>query len=174
MKFQITIILKILPAIGILILNGCYPDGQWQENDMPFEKAPVERAMPYDILEQNIFNTDYTAIVVIKKGRILEKRNWFFKDQGYVNHIYEADVLESIKGKIPNFITYSKMVEASTELSLPKYPLIVSLCASESEGNVFYLPDNGYETVASDSLVKFAKRVKDMQIEKSQSENVCK
>lgn len=137
--------------------EGCIGEDAWQENDKPIITVSEKNIMPRELMKKNILETDFTAVVVIKKGKVLEKTSWIFGNQGYVNHIYQAEVVDIIKGEAQSdIITYSVMAEAASEISLPNYPLIVSLC--QGKDSIFYMPDNGYESPASEPLILFSKK----------------
>lgn len=130
----------------------------WVENTTPKGDPPPDAAFPADLLDGNIPDTDYTAIVTVERGKVQWHDDEPPKPTGYVNHIYEAKVLETIRGERHDQIVYSEMAEASFQPRLPGYPLIVSLCRGGAPGE-YFVPDNGYVGAATPELIERAKRV---------------
>lgn len=163
---------KHLVAFTLLLL-GCSSDSDWTINEKEFITAPQEMAMPIELFKENIETTNYTAVVLIKKARILKKPVWplyYFSD--YLNHFYEADVLETFKGPEYKKITYSVMAEAELEPFLPNYPIVLSLCGSNESG--YYVPDNGYKSAASDLLIDVGRSFKSGNKPFKTNINACK
>jgi hypothetical protein len=159
-------IVLVITCIGFWY--GCKSDG-WIENRAPMGVAPKDQGIPEGLLNENIETTDYSAIVFVEKGMFHDSSRLKRKLGGYVNHIYRARVLETIRGPQHAYVTYSVMAEADIDPILPNYPVLVSLCGSEKTG--FYVPDNGYEIPATDSVKArariFVKQPKKSALKKS-------
>lgn len=122
------------------------------------DSLSVERSW----LTNNFHETNYTAIVRITRGRI-EDVNGRPTDatRGYVNHVYEAKVIEQIRGVPLKTVRYYVMADAGIPLHLPAYPTVVSLCsARKSKYNRYFTPDNGYTLPLSKSLYETVSRLK--------------
>lgn len=131
---------------------GC---GGWIENRAVMkQEAPSEAGIEPDLVRANIETTDYSAIVFIMRGKVKEK-SALRRLGGYVNHIYQARVLETIKGPRYETITFSVMAESDIDPILPEYPMVVSLCGSGP--HALYVPDNGYELPATSVLAAAAR-----------------
>ena len=169
----ITRFLPITYLISVcLFFIGCQNKSDWLINEKPIIEAPQNHAMPADFLRANISRTDYTALVFIKKAKIEGNVWWNFNTQGYVDHIYQAEVIETFKGPRHDQITYSVMAEANSELRLPNYPIVVSLCYLE--GEKFYVPDNGYVSAAPESLIQYARELSRQKSSATRKTSVCK
>ena len=129
------------------------PDPLWVANTASMTDADDTSGMPAGLLKDNIKTTAYTAVVRITEARVDDPHPGF----GYVNHVYRAEVLEIFRGVSEKTIEYRVMAERDIQLSLPAYPIIVSLCGDDDKG--FYVPDNGYTTPAAKSLIAVARRV---------------
>ena len=152
---------------------------EWIHTTQTPQTAPQHMAMPPELLQQNIMTTAYTGVVLPIKVKVTTsnggKPSAFATD--YVNHIYHAKVIETIKGPVLEEITYAVMAEARIAPRLENYPIIVSLCGSAQQG--FYIPDNGYESAAPEALIqqarKFAARVASEKLtDEKTAISVCK
>lgn len=141
----------IVIALVLILLTSC--DG-WVENRSVMKPAPENEDISPDLVRANIATTDYSAIVFVEKGRVKEKSP-LRRLGGYVNHIYRARVLETLRGPRYERITFSVMADSDIDPILPGYPVIVSLCGRGPEA--LYVPDNGYELPASPALTKAAR-----------------
>ena len=121
--------------------------------------------MPKSLLLDNIRTTDYTAIVHIVRAAIIDKG----KLRNYVRHLYEAEVIETIKGGKHKYITFTLMAESGIALNLPTYPIVVSLCSGHSR---YYVPDNGYVSGAPKTLIEAA-RNEILHPNTAKYENIC-
>ncbi len=140
----------------MLILVGCTYDGDWIINEKQMTEASQEMAMPIEYFKENIETTNYSALVYLKKARVLRKPVWPFNNlSDYLNHMYEAEVIETFNGVEHKEIMYSVMADADIEPYLPNYPIIISLCGSNETD--YYVPDNGYISAASDLLINFGR-----------------
>lgn len=150
----------------------CSPSPRWLENkNRQMTGAPEQNAIPPDLLEDNMKTTRYTYLVFIEKAMVTGERGGPPKTYGYVNHVYNARVIEVFKGPKLDRVTYSVMADADIKPSLPAWPMIVSLCGSEKEG--FYVPDNGYVSPAVDSLVAKARRLSKKNTGPDRGKGVC-
>ncbi|MCP4137755.1 MAG: hypothetical protein GY754_42720 [bacterium] len=165
-SISITIIVIILLTIGMAACKQ-QPQNQWVLNTSDFVTPPEDRAFSTELLKGNIETTDLTVMVEIKKARVEGANGGKPEPQGYVNHIYYAKVLETFKGKTENFITYSEMADAEMKPSLKNYPIIVSLCSPKNKK--YHIPDNGFVSPATASLVKYAKTLKNEKKSKKKS-----
>jgi hypothetical protein len=151
--------MKIDTSIQVIIavlfsLSLCVNCGGWVNNRAVMKEAPEESDLAPDLVRDNIDTTDYSAIVYKLKGRVKEAPGRRGKG-GYVNHIYRARVLETIKGPRYDSITFTVMAERDIRLILPDHPVIVSLCGKG--GDVLYIPDNGYELPATPVMKQTAR-----------------
>ncbi len=158
--------LPIVIAFVLALLPAC--DG-WVENRAVIkQQAPANDDLSPDLVKGNMATTDYTALVQILRGRVKEKTP-LRRLGGYVNHIYQAQVIETIKGPRYEIISFSVMADSDIRLILPDYPVIVSLCGAGSDK--FYVPDNGYELPATPALTAaardFARKLKIAASQKS-------
>lgn len=135
----------------LVLLPSC---DTWTENSSVMKVAPEYEGITPDLVRANIATTDYSAIVFIEKGKVKEKGP-LRRLGGYVNHIYRARVLETLRGPRYERITFSVMAESDIDPILPGYPIIVSLCGTGPDA--LYVPDNGYELPASSALAKAAR-----------------
>ncbi len=126
----------------------------WTENRFVMKPAPENEEISRDLVRDNIAATDYSAIVFVEKGKVKEKGP-LRRLGGYVNHIYRARVLETLRGPRYERITFSVMADSDIDPILPYYPVIVSLCGKS--GDALYVPDNGYELPATPSLAAAAR-----------------
>ena len=165
--------LPILPLILIASMSSC--DSRvappWIENNRHMTAAPERDAVPAGLLEDNMKTTRYTYRVTIRRARVTGERGGPPKPRGYVNHVYDAIVLETFKGPAKQRITYAVMADADIKPSLPGYPLIVSLCGSDERG--YHVPDNGYVFPASDSLTALARRFSKKNPGSRSGESIC-
>jgi hypothetical protein len=136
----------IVIALVLILLLSC---GGWVENRTVMKQAPENEDISPDLVRANIATTDYSAIVFIQKGKVNENPV-LRRLGGYVNHIYRARVLETLRGPRYETITFSVMAESDIDPILPQYPVIVSLCGKSRDA--MYVPDNGYELPASTRL----------------------
>lgn len=135
---------------------------EWIENtseEVPF--AADSLAPEVSWLAGNFYDTDFTALVRVKQGRIEDVLGRPTDEKrGYVHHVYEAEVLEQFRGEKRKSVVYYVMADAGMPLRLPAYPLIVSLCSSQkSRYNRYFTPDNGYTLPASRVLVDEVKKL---------------
>jgi hypothetical protein len=147
---------RTLKIVTLLFISALFAacDG-WVENRAVMKQlAPENVDITPDLVKANIATTDYSAIVYILKGRVKEKSP-LRRLGGYVNHIYQARVLETIRGPRYDRITFSVMAESDIDPILPDYPVIVSLCGKVSDA--MYVPDNGYELPATPVLTAAAR-----------------
>ena len=100
--------------------------------------------------------TSLTALVRVERAVVTGPGGGAPPARGYVNHRYEARVLETYRGPVMERVTYEVMADADLRPVLPPYPLIVSLCGPV--GDRYYVPDNGYVTPATPGLVELARR----------------
>lgn len=135
-------------SIGVCMLFYAGCDG-WIENRAEMKQAPEYSALTPELLRGNMESTDYTAIVHIVKGRV-EGRRFMRRPGGYVNHIYQARVIETVRGQRLEAILFSVMAESDIDPILPDYPVIVSLCVAQD--GTFHVPDNGYMLPANASM----------------------
>ncbi len=162
-----------LYCLALTSLLGCAFDGDWIINEKEKAGVPSKEAMPVMHFKKNIEATNYTALVYIKRAKVLKKPIWplnYFSD--YLNHMYEAEVIETYDGTEHKEILYSVMAEADTEPYLPNYPIVVSLCGSMDTG--YYIPDNGYESAASDALINYGRAFKSSKKHNKKKECICK
>lgn len=155
---------------GLAVLPGC--DG-WIENRAEMKQAPEYSALTPELLSGNMESTDYTAIVHILKGRV-EGRRFMRRPVGYVNHIYQARVIETLRGQRLETINFSVMADSDIDLILPDHPVIVSLCGSKD--GLFYVPDNGYMLPANASMTDAARafaRMKKKAPSRKSTVSVC-
>jgi len=151
---------------------GCASDGDWIINEKQMTEASQEIPMPVEFFKTNIETTNFTALVYLKKARVLKKPTWplnYLSD--YLNHMYEAEVIEIFNGAEHKKISYSVMAEAGNEPYLPNYPIILSLCGSKETG--YYIPDNGYVSAASDLLINFGRAFKRGKKPNKNTNGVC-
>lgn len=122
-------------------------------------------------LTNNFYETNYTAVVRITRGRIEDVYGRPARaTRGYVNHVYEAKVIEHIRGESQKTIRYYVMAEAGMPLHLPAYPKVVSLCSAEkSQYNRYFTPDNGYTLPLSKTLYDTVERLKLLTVGKKAS-----
>lgn len=147
---------KTLQPLAVIIclafLLSC--DG-WVENRAAMQQyAPENADISPDLVRGNIATTDYSALVHVTRGRVKEKSP-LRRLGGYVNHIYQARVIETFRGQRYATITFYVMAESDIDPILPEYPVIVSLCGTGSDK--FYIPDNGYELPATPALTAAAR-----------------
>jgi len=135
----------------LILLPSC---DTWTENRSAMKQAPENEEISPDLVRANIATTDYSAIVFVEKGKVKEKGP-LRRLGGYVNHIYRARVLETLRGPRYAMITFAVMADSDIDPILPGYPVIVSLCGTGPD--TLYVPDNGYELPASSALVKAAR-----------------
>jgi len=136
----------IVIAFALILLPSC---DTWTQNRAVMKQAPENDAISPDLVRDNIATTDYSAIVFVEKGKVKEKSP-LRRLGGYVNHIYRARVIETLRGPRYERITFSVMAESDIDPILPEYPVIVSLCGKGP--GALYVPDNGYELPASSAL----------------------
>ena len=155
-----------------LSLLGCTSDSAWMINEKQMTEAPQEMAMPVEFFKENIETTNYTALVYLKRAKVLNRPIWPFNYlSDYLNHMYEAEVIETFNGAEHKEISYSVMAEADIKPYLPNYPIILSLCGSIETG--YYIPDNGYESAASDLLINFGRAFKKGKKPNNNTKSVC-
>lgn len=152
--------------VYITILSSC---GGWVENRSVMKQyAPENADISPDLVRANIATTDYSALVHVTRGRVKEKSP-LRRLGGYVNHIYQARVIETFRGPRYDIITFSVMAESDIGPILPEYPVIVSLCGKARDA--MYVPDNGYELPATRALAaaarEFSRKVKSSMNQKS-------
>ncbi len=144
--------------VSLTLLLSC---DTWTENRSVMKQAPENDNISPDLVRDNIATTDYSAIVFVEKGKVKEKGP-LRRLGGYVNHIYRARVLETLRGPRYERITFAVMADSDIDLILPEYPVIVSLCGKEKDA--MYVPDNGYELPATAALTaaarEFSRKVK--------------
>ncbi|MEA3372842.1 MAG: hypothetical protein U9Q62_04050, partial [Campylobacterota bacterium] len=146
-----TFITLLLITTPFWASSCCTNQSAWVHNAGQTTKVPDNMVMPESLLIDNIRTTDYTAVVHITKGKIIDRgvlRN-------YERHLYEAEVVETIKGEKHANITFSVMAESGIALNLPTYPIIVSLCSGHGR---YYVPDNGYVSGAPKALIEAARK----------------
>lgn len=156
----------------MLSVLGCSSDSDWIINKKLMGKAPSEMSMPVGLFNENIETTDYTALVYVKRAKVLNKPMWpliYFSD--YLNHLYEAEVIETFNGPEYKKILYSVMAEADIEPHLDGYPIVVSLCGSLEKG--YYVPDNGYKSAASEALINSGRAFKSKKKPVKKNKSVC-
>lgn len=148
----------------ILLLNN---DDEWLINeqsrvivydkDYPSLKAN-ERIM--DVLS----SVDYAAIIY-SEASLTYPNSWFHKH--ILGNPYEGTSYK-IKGNVEYTIIgkkYDSIIYNSSGYPLQPYPLFVGLC--ESENDVYYAPDNGYEFPATQEAIEFLKSIDRNSIKKS-------
>jgi hypothetical protein len=165
MEILKTSLLLILMFSSIFLIPSC---NGWVKNRAAMKQAPENVDISPDLVRANIATTDYSAIVYILKGRVKEK--WALRFLGgYVNHIYQARVIETFRGPRYETIAFSVMAESDIDPILPDHPVIVSLCGKKSDA--MYVPDNGYELPATQALTaaarNFARKLKTSAHQKS-------
>ncbi len=162
-----TVVITLL--VSIPLFTAC--DGWIENRAVMKQQAPEYRELSPDLVRANIVTTDYTAIVYILKGRVKERSPLRYLKGGYVNHIYRARVLETIRGGRYDTITFSVMAESDIDLIMPEYPVIVSLCGKKSDA--MYVPDNGYELPATPALAAAARDMARRSEKTAPRKNVC-
>lgn len=127
------------------------PVDEWKHNNEPERAASDDdvAGLPKNLVYENIRTTAVTVLARITAGKV-----WNHPEHPrdlYVNHIYQAEVLEVFRGKVADKITYSLMAERSFPLRMPTYPIVLSLCGDGLKG--YYVPDNGYEFPAAPKVL---------------------
>ncbi len=136
----------------ILLLSSC---DTWTENRAAMKQyAPENADISPDLVRANIATTDYSALVHVTRGKVKENTP-LRRLGGYVNHIYQARVIETFRGPRYEIITFSVMADSDIDPILPEYPVIASLCGTGTDK--FYIPDNGYELPATPALTAAAR-----------------
>lgn len=102
-----------------------------------------EVGIPVFLVRQNIETTDFSGAVRIESSQRVGPNDGPPSDTGYVNHKYEASVLEIWRGKFASKITFYEMADADAKTREPGKVLIVSLCHNKNT-NRYHSPDNGY------------------------------
>ena len=160
-------------VLAITILSvACKSEGDWIVNDKKMADPPQDKAMPVELFKKNIEETDYSALVYLKRARVLRKPVWplsYLSD--YWLHLYEAEVIETFNGAEYKQISYTVAAEANIDPYLPNYPIILCLCGSIETG--FNLPDNGYVSAASLLLMNFGREFKKGIKTQIDSQNIC-
>ncbi|HOT46538.1 MAG TPA: hypothetical protein PLM53_17035 [Spirochaetota bacterium] len=142
----------IVVAIVLTLIPAC---GGWVGNRAVMRQYATEDVdISPDLVKTNIATTDYSAIVHITRGRVKENSP-LRRLGGYVNHIYQARVIENLRGPRYETITFSVMADSDIDPILPDHPVIVSLCGKS--GDAMYVPDNGYELPATPALTAAAR-----------------
>ncbi len=163
----LTVVLSLLIPVG-----ACAVCDGWVENRAVMKRyAPEEPYLSPELVRANIEATDYTAIVIILRGKVKEKAFLRKLGGGYVNHVYQARVMETIRGPRYDAIMFSVMAESDMEPFLPEYPVIVSLCGKGSDA--MYVPDNGYEIPATATLAAAARSAARRLKKSVPSRSVC-
>jgi len=141
--------------ILLISLSHLWACSGWVENRAAMQQyAPENADISPDLVKANISATDYSSVVHIMRGKV--QGNSLQRSMGgYVNHIYEARVMETLKGQSYENITFSVMAESDIDPILPDYPVIVSLCGRGPDA--MYVPDNGYELPATQTLTTAAR-----------------
>lgn len=164
----------LLPVVLSLLIpvGACAVCDGWVENRAVMKRyAPEEPYLSPDLVRANIETTDYTAIVIILRGKVKEKTLLRKIAGGYVNHLYQARVMETIRGPRYDTITFSVMAESDMDPFLPEYPVIVSLCGEGSDA--MHVPDNGYEVPATATLAAAARSTARRLKQSGPSRSVC-
>jgi hypothetical protein len=127
------------------------PSDEWQYNKEPVGAVSDDefRDFPEGWVIENISTTPVTVLAHVTAGKVLSDPQ--HPRDFYVNHLYEAEVLEGFRGKVANRITFSVMAESNNPLRMPTYPIVISLCGNEQRG--YYVPDNGYEFPAAPKIL---------------------
>ncbi len=120
---------------------------------MEREANDQDQPFPEQLLRDNFWSTDVTALVRIVAGTVRDPHPGF----GYVNHIYRARLLRALRGEPEPSFEYSVMAERDLKLFLPPYPVVVSLCRTPDQS--LYVPDNGYVSPAPPALQRAAARL---------------
>lgn len=163
---------NLIYLIVIIILTSCTCDTSWEVNTNPVTQAPPEHVMPLELFKANIAETSYTALVYIERARVLQKPLWpFSKAAGYVNHEYEAKVIETFRGDAHKKITYTVMADADIDPYLSPYLMVVSLCGFGKTG--YYVPDNGYVSPAFDELIDYGRNFKKYKRNDGKTGSIC-
>jgi len=154
--------------ISLSHLSAC---SCWVENRAAMQQyAPENTDISPDLVKANISATDYSSVVHIMRGKV--QGNSLQRSMGgYVNHIYEARVIETLKGQSYENITFSVMAESDIDPFLPDYPVIVSLCGKGPDA--MYVPDNGYELPATQSLTTAARDFARKMNKSAPSRSIC-
>jgi len=98
--------------------------------------------IPQSLLLGNIHSTEYSAVIQQLSVKRVGQFGGPPKSTGYVNLIYQAKVIEVLKGKSAQMIEYAVMADADYKPKVRSVPSIVSLCKNEKR---FYTPGNGYD-----------------------------
>jgi hypothetical protein len=128
---------------------------EWLRNDKPEGVAVDEdvAGLPKEHIEENIRTTAVTVLVRVTAGKIWVNPD--YPSDGYVNHVYQADVLEVFRGKVSGKITYSVMADRDLPLRFPGHPIVLSLCGRDPD--MYGVPDNGYEFPAAPRVLREAR-----------------
>ncbi len=108
------------------------------------------------LLEDNIGQTPYTALVRVKDVNIARQIRDDSGRAGYREFRVTADVLETFKGPRLPRVDYLVIVEATLQGPQPGSKFIVSLRYSPERG-CYYVPGNGYALPASERLISVAR-----------------
>lgn len=94
-----------------------------------------------------VIGSHYSAIIT--HTDVAEQR-----DNGDYYHIYDGDVLETIRGEQKEKIRYVMSVEEGEELYLDSAPMLITLCSHKGE---LYWPGTGSAFPATKALLDIAK-----------------
>jgi len=158
-----------ISSFFLVLIASCNPNNESGTTKEVTQQKENIYAMPTSLLKENVMETDYTAIVSLKSAEIIGDNE---KIPGYVRHVYNAEVVETIKGPAYKNIKFSVWAEAGLSPNLSKHPVVVSLC--EGEKKSLYVPDNGYVSDVTEELAEFARSLKGMGVAKDgKHNNVC-
>ncbi|HFQ4839190.1 hypothetical protein [Vibrio vulnificus] len=101
-------------------------------------------------LIEAIVNTPYSAVVRHTNVGVINE-----SDTGSITQfVYEAEVIETLRGKQHKRIRYTLYVEQGEDVTLDTTPVIITLCSDNDE---YYWPGVGVQFSAASSFVQAAK-----------------
>lgn len=115
------------------------PEAASQDTDT----EPSEEEALLELVRGNVATTDLSAVVEIKAARVEGPNGAPPATTGYVNHVYEVEILTPIFGcGARKSFTFSQMAEADIRPMEIGTVLFVSVCR-DGEGR-YHPPDVGY------------------------------
>ncbi|MGF1689548.1 hypothetical protein L4C36_23315 [Photobacterium japonica] len=115
-----------------------------------------------EALHKAVVSTPYSAIVKHTDVTVHE-----LPEDKYISiHLYEADVIDTIRGEVRDNILYTVVVGRGEEATIDDSPVIVTLCPHDDK---FYWPGVGSQFDANYDLIEVAKNTA-ANVDKDQSQ----
>ena len=131
------------PAEPASQVTSSVPPPQPEAAAQDADTEPTEEEALLGLVRGNVATTDLSAVVEIKAARVEGPNGAPPAAKGYVNHVYEVEVLTPIAGcGAERSFSFSQMAEADIHPMAIGTVLFVSVCR-DGKGS-YHTPDVGY------------------------------